>query len=366
MSKIIHFHYNVPGNTNIGDEAHVLAIQDSLRAQMPGVEIIDRPISFLCKYQLPSVVPGVRQLPLGVHNAARRLRGQSYEALLREINSADMVVIGGGGVYMDHLLPFNVPLINSMTVPIVIVGAGLNRNTGSVPFDAEQIDSIVALGTRAQLQSVRDNNTLEFLRQHGVQAEMTGDPAMFLKTGAVKSLGSGLRIGLNIAAHGWKQQAKYESAIITAYGDMAKTLAAEQGATFVYFVHHPGEVSVVEALRAQGVKFEKVVTGDARTVKAAYAGVDLSMSMMLHSTIFAFGEGVPVVGVGYDDKNKAFMELTGQTGRFLPVAEVNGQRLAGMVCDFIVSRGSAQVCLKEQYDKLERAYGVFIEKVSLL
>lgn len=363
MSRIVHFHYNVPGNTNIGDEAHVLAIQDSLRAQMLGVQIIDRPISFLCKYQLPASVPGSHSMPLGIHNAARRLRGQSYAALLAEVNSADMVVIGGGGVYMDHLLPFNVPLIDSISVPIVVVGAGLNRNTGSAPFSAEQVESIVALGTRAKLQSVRDYNTLEFLRQYGVRSEMTGDPAMFLKTDPVKKAGGGLRIGLNIAAHGWKQQTQYEDAIVIAYADMAKKLATEQGAVFKYFIHHPGELRAIELLRRQGVKFEEIISGDARTVKAAYAGVDLAVSMMLHSTIFAFGEGVPVVCVGYDDKNRAFMELTGQLGQFVPVSEINERRLDVVVHNLAASRDTVRVRLNERYTALAQAYDAFIKKM---
>lgn len=365
MIKIAHFHYNSAKNVNIGDEAHVLAIQDTLQNQLDNAEITNFPISFLCHYQIPPFIPMSHRLPLSIQNAARFLRGTSYSQLLKEINESDLVVIGGGGVYMDHLLPFNMPLLNQITTPIVVFGAGYNRNFGSAHFNDHQTKSIQELGNRAKLQSVRDVNTQTFLQELGVDSKLVGDPAMFLQKasgGSVKD--EGLNIAINIAAHGWKSQAQFEATLLDAYTAMIKDIEKRHDAMFHYFVHHPNEQSVIERLKERGVRFASIVNSDARTTKTKYASVDLTVSMMLHSTILAFGEGKPSVCVGYDDKNKSFMDLTGQSERYVRVDELTADILTQKVTDLVVDLAKNTMLAQSTYLDLKATYDDFSQRVT--
>jgi polysaccharide pyruvyl transferase WcaK-like protein len=369
VPKIVHFHYNVAGNMNIGDEAHVLAIQETLKSQIPNLEIIDLPISFLCYYQIPQTVPSARRLPLFIHNMARVLRGTSYSELLSLVNGADMVLIGGGGIYMDHLLPYNTQLLKQVKVPIVIFGAGYNSNFGSDLFDEHQTNSIIQLGHQASLQSVRDANTLLFLNKHDVKATLVGDPAVFLKKASIDPIRKSkdvLNIAINIAAHGWKQQSMYQGAIIDAYVAMMNDLRRHHKIAFHYFVHEPRELQLLDTFSQRGIEFESVINSDSRTTKAMYASMDLGILMMLHSTIFAFGEGVPIIGVGYDAKNGSFMELTAQTERFIPIQELNSQILTQKVEKLLSERTAAKTLLQKQLALHKTKYDAFTKEVIAL
>lgn len=367
MPKIVHFHYNVAGNTNIGDEAHVLAIQDTLKERIPGLEIINLPISFLCYYQIPQVVPSAHRLPLFVHNMARVLRGMPYAELLDVVNSADMVVIGGGGVYMDHLLPYNTRLIEQIRPPIVIFGAGFNSNVGSNPFNARQVKSIVRLGEQARLQSVRDANTLDFLATHNVPAVLVGDPAAFLKKATIEPIRKSddvLNVAINIAAHGWKEQSKYEPSIIDTYVTTMNDLRRHQKIAFHYFVHESRELRLLDIFAQKGIEFESVVNADSRTTKAMYASMDFGILMMLHATILAFGEGVPVIAVGYDSKNKSFMELTNQRERFVGVEALTSSELTQKAEMLLKNNSDARNLLAKELKAHQERYDVFAEKVA--
>jgi polysaccharide pyruvyl transferase WcaK-like protein len=370
MPNIVHFHYNTSSNVNIGDEAHVLAIQDALQARRKDLVITNFPISFLCYYQIPTFVPGARRLPLFLHNIARILRGTSYRRLIKTINQSDMMVIGGGGVYMDHLLPFNTALLEKVKVPIVVWGVGYNHNFGEKAFDAHQLKSIICLGKLARLQSVRDAHTFDFLTGHNVQSTLIGDPAVFLQSANIpvaQKTKQRINIAINIAAHGWKLQSTYQTKLIDSYVyTMHQLQQTSPSVAFHYFVHHPGELDVIDELVAQGVVFESIINSDARQTKAMYGAMDLTISMMLHSTILAFGEGVPAVCVGYDNKNKSFMELTRQIDQYIPVQKLTPATLAKVVTKSITSRKTSAANIRKTLQRQRKAYDTFADRVAEL
>lgn len=366
MTKIIHLHYNVKKNVNIGDEAHVLAIQDSMRSMIDDLSIIDMPISFLSKYQLPSWVFYSRAVPLLLQNMSRVLRGKSYYGLIRDMNRADLVLIGGGGVYINSLLPFNVNLIDKIKTPVVIIGAGYNRNIGSTELNNEQLESIAKLGHIAKLQSVRDVNTVNLLNKVNVKSELMCDPAIFLTPIECRWIGQSngmLNIGLNIAYHGWSGQDKYIDNIIDSYVLMAKLISGSMSVNFYYFVHHSSELSIVDKLVAKGLNISKAINYDARTTKGVYAKMDFVISMMLHSSILAFGEGVPTLCIGYDDKNISFMEMSNQQDSFINVDDLSVDLLMLKINEIVNSIDLKKQNIKNQYSDLKNKYENFVDTV---
>lgn len=365
--RIIHFNHNTIRNQNVGDEAHVLAIQDTIR-ELPGLEdvvFVDKPIDDLSLWQLPVGTPKLRRWPVWAHNAYRRAQGNRIADLVAECNDADMVLIGGGGVYMEYILPYNTRLIEDIKRPLVIYGVGYNHNFGAPAFSAQQIDSIVRMGKKAALQSVRDAGTHDFLRQHGVESTLLHDPAIFLRgTQTLKDVpANGPKIGLNIAAHGWKQEGKYLDKLVEIYTNVAKKLAKTRGAHFYYIVHHPNELPLAERLQANGVKLH-IVQGDARVLKGAYERLDLTISMMLHSTILAFGSHTPSVCIGYDKKNLAFMQLTDQEESYIDVHDVTADKLLAKVTACLDAHAPTKSRLHERHSHFAEQSQAFATRLG--
>ncbi len=338
--KIVHFHHNDKNNLNIGDQAHVLAIQEALtpRSKRP-VQFIEKSIQLLGRQVIPNkfYYPKSKYYPTVFHNVYRMLIGDGFYKVLQECNDADLVIIGGGGVYMGYLFPLNNSFIRKITTPISIVGVGYNHNLGSPDFSERQLESVRTISSQATLQSVRDSRTVDFLKEQGIEAELMCDPAIFLSerdTGLVTRREGTVNVGVNIARHGWNNQDKLKDALVDAYYEAIRRIGSAQKARFYYMMHQPNERYYVDALRQRGVEFAGVINvSDARELKGAYANLDFTISMMLHSTILAFGAGVPSINVGYDDKNIAFMRMTGQAHRYVGVDALSSRKLNKIIDD---------------------------------
>lgn len=326
--KIIHFNHNDNNNLNIGDQAHVLAIQEQLRQQSKyDVEIIEKSIQLLSYHAVPSIYyyPKSRHYPLFAQNIYRQFKGTSAKKIAEECNAADLIIIGGGGVYMSYLFPLNNQIIKLIKKPIVVFGVGYNHNIGAKPFSAKQRESVQILSHHAALQTVRDQNTLGFLQSCDVtSAKLMCDPAIFLSehdTELVKKKKK-LAIGVNLARHGWNRENTLKERLIDTYTGAFKQLEKKYDVQFFYMMHQPNEQVYFDSFKQAGIDIQLVTTDDARELKAAYAKLDVSLSMMLHSSILAFGAGTPIVEVGYDQKNEAFMKLIGQEKFYTTVDDV--------------------------------------------
>ena len=85
--KIAHLH--VWDQKNKGDRAIVLAVQELLRLNFPGCLISDFPISLLKK---------------GYKNSFQDKPGNNGRGI-KKINQADLVIIGGGGIFYSYFYP---------------------------------------------------------------------------------------------------------------------------------------------------------------------------------------------------------------------------------------------------------------------
>ena len=296
MKRIIHFNHNVKNNLNIGDQAHVKAIQETLaRLYDDELEFVERPIQLLSQHTIPSkpYYPKSKLYPTFIQNFYGILSGESASKLIEECNKADLVLIGGGGVYMSYLFPLNDKLIESITTPIVLFGVGYNHNLGAPEFSERQLNSVHTLAHKARIQAVRDKVTHDFLKRHGIESAIMCDPAIFLSEIDQQDDmdGGTLKIAINMARHGWNNQAALQDRIVDAYAELIQNIKKQQPSRFYYFVHQPNELKYVDLLQKKGITFDGIVNASARETKSAYRRVDVSVSMMLHSSILAFGAG---------------------------------------------------------------------------
>ncbi|MFA5023702.1 MAG: polysaccharide pyruvyl transferase family protein [Patescibacteria group bacterium] len=313
--KIAHLH--VWDKKNKGDVAIVLAVQELLNKKFPGCQINDFPVSLL-------------------KNVGVMAKGAiaDRQLMIKKINQADLVVIGGGGIFYSYFLPFNRDVVEAIKRPIVLFGVGYIREVDAPKLSREAARSVVALVKKAKAVGVRDNNTKRFLVKNGVSAkkiEVIGDPAALLtekkpKIATLRKLGLArpnkkIKIGLNLNYSGWLGFGKWQEDILKAYQEAAEYFlkkyggsggsgreADKTGAQFYYLKHHPGENKIYPELK---IKDLRVVDLRPAEQKYVYGQMDLVIGMMLHAGVLAFGAEAPEISVAYDLRNYSFAEFIG-------------------------------------------------------
>jgi len=258
--KIAHIH--VWDKTNKGDLAIVLAVQELLNSAFPSLEITDYPVEALKNYDAKTA---------------------------SAINRADLVVMGGGGLFYRYFLPFSLEMLQAIKKPFVVFGVGYIREVGARSLTPVERGSIINLAKRADLLTVRENYTKKFLQKYGVAAEkikVIGDPALLLSEKTqVKNLKTGFKLGLNLNYSGW-----------LGFGPWRED------------IHHPGEDAIYPALKIKGLK---IINEEPHTQKALYGQLDLVIGMMLHSCVMAAGAITPEINVAYDLRNRNFARFLG-------------------------------------------------------
>ena len=208
----------------------------------------------------------------------------SPSQLSKMINQYDLCIIGGGGVYSACFLPMNDQLLKSIKIPIVLYGPGNNRDFGQDPLTKAQEESIFTLNKCARLSSVRDLETYTFLERLNIKNVNTiGDPAIFLgsrRTDRIIFNKNKIKIGLNIASHGWTLQTVFLDKVISEYIKTCKFLLKNFNVQIVYLQHDSSEKYVINKLKK---KFPIQVANYAPyEMKWVYDNLDLVIGMRLH------------------------------------------------------------------------------------
>lgn len=311
IKKIAHLH--VWDQQNKGDAAIVLAVQELLRKNFPASRIIDFPVDFLKK------------------DLSHERSGEKA-AILKKINQADLVIIGGGGIFYSYFLPYDLDVIRAITKPVIIFGGGYIKEVDAADLNQEAIKSVSTLVKQACAVGVRDFKTKEFLVKNGAcpgKIKVIGDPAALLvekkpPRAVLKKLGlinsslkskPKIKIGFNLNYSGWLGFGKWHDDILRAYWEVADYFLKRYGSPggpgveFYYLKHHPGEKQIYPELK---IKNLRVVDLEPADQKYVYGQLDLVIGMMLHAGVMAFGAGTPEISVAYDLRNYSFAEFIGQ------------------------------------------------------
>jgi polysaccharide pyruvyl transferase WcaK-like protein len=221
----------------------------------------------------------------------------------------------------------NAKLIKSIEIPIVLYGVGHIQNLEDVGLTDAQTESIRLLNTCTELISVRDELTHRFLKDLGTNdVHVIGDPAIFLASRETSQPAldeNKIKIGVNLACHGWTLHSQYLDRTIEEYIKICKFLIKQLNAEIVYLKHHPHEGRAIESLKKKLSVKVADTSSDPYEMKFIYGELDLVIGMMMHSAVLAFGSGTPVISVAYDIKNYAFMEFIGQRDRVVDVRKLD-------------------------------------------
>ncbi len=280
--KIAHIH--VWDQKNKGDHAIVLAVQELLRANFLNCQIQDFPVEVLKKKNTNTI---------------------------KELNQADFVIIGGGGIFYSYFLPFDIEVIQAIEKPIYIFGLGYIKEVDAPPWEEDKTKSVIALVNKAKRVGVRDYNTKKFLSTNGIpdqKIEVIGDPAIFLteKSPQNFTFNENIKIGLNLNYSGWLGFGKWRDDILQAYKEVIDYFHKEYSAQVYYLKHHPGEENIYKEL---GVEDLIMVDLEPAEQKYVYGQLDLVIGMMLHVGVMTFGALTPEISVAYDIRNYGFAEF---------------------------------------------------------
>ncbi|RJR30640.1 polysaccharide pyruvyl transferase family protein [Candidatus Parcubacteria bacterium] len=334
--KIAHIH--VWDKKNKGDVSIVMAVQQLLKNTFGKAEITDFPVEVLKK---------------------------NISQDLKDLNKADLIVIGGGGIYYSWFTPFNIEFINKLNPPVVIFGVGYIREYGSPSLRKNDIKSIVSLNRKAVLISVRDNYTKKFLIRAGVpnkKIAVIGDPAIFLKEKKSKiGLSSKLKIGINLNYSGWMGFGKYEKKIIRSFSKVCYYFKKYRNAKIYYLMHHPDEKNVYHKINCNGLK---VINLPPMEQKFIYGKMNLVIGMMLHSAVLSFGANTPEINVAYDLRNRSFADFIGFPELLISSKKITENLLLETAIKVINNEKFYRDKFKEKKEKISLNHQQFLQKIK--
>ncbi|MDP2874025.1 MAG: polysaccharide pyruvyl transferase family protein [bacterium] len=342
MITIAHFH--VWDQKNKGDHAIVLAVQELLEQALGKIKFVDL--------------------------AARDLR-ELNEKILKKVNRADLVVVGGGGIYYEWFMPFDSEGIKKIEPPLVLYSIGYIRMLGMRRLAKTDLETIRTLNERASFSSVRDFHTKQFLIRAGVpkdKIQVIGDPAIFLseqKTRKIPFPKNRPKIGLNACYHGWMKFGQFEKPILESLFLAGQTLSQKHHAKLYYMKQHPDEEYVIKNLQDRGLDLT-VVDLPPRQQKWAYRQLDLLIGMMMHSAVLSFGAETPQINIGYDIKNRSFAKYIGMRELMVRPRDLEPGSFSQMVENIFQQRDSYQHRFAVRKASIWRKQEKFLEQVKQL
>ena len=294
----------------------------------------------------------------------------------------DLMVIGGGGYYyldaegrLADRVARDLDVLSGLQCPIVSLCPGVNRllradGSGDDGVDAATRETLARLLDRLALSSARDETSTALLERALPGRTVTlADPALFLTPSGSPppSRHDGLlRIGLNLAFHG-PNSSRTLLARLAVVATAMRMLARQEACRFTYFVHSDPERLIPYLLRQAGVPVAEVVDCDEPAeMVTRYAGIDMHVCQMLHSSILAMNAGVPTLNLGYDTKNAAFLRLMGVERYCLPAAATDATAFGTALAALVAERARLAPALRARKVVLRAEMDAYLARLAAL
>ena len=339
------------GFGNTGDEAILAALLADLRALAPA---------------LSAAVTAEDTASTSAAHGVDAVHWRDVPAIAAAVRDADLVLVGGGGLFQDslafdpdailtsrhHGISFygGIPLLAAaFGTPCAMYAVGV----GPLTTPAGRSGTRAAF-EQAGLITVRDAGSKEILVRLGIDAgrvAVTGDPAFALAPApreraderrAAAGLDTAARPRIGVALRHWEigvDPSHWEEQVahgLDTFLDEVKGVAA-----FVPFQARgeglTDDVAVARRVQARMRNAARTAVlgagaSPAETL-AAIAGCDVVLGMRLHSLVFAMSAGVAAVALAYDPKVRAAMAEAEDAGPTLDLASVDARALADALTD---------------------------------
>jgi len=278
------------GARNAGDDASLEQIVSSIRSEAPDMKI---------------------------HVIARRdvnVDGGTYVNRLnifgirRAIKCSRSFILGGGSLIQNKtsnrsllFYAYLSGLAKRLCCPTEIVGGGIGPINGML---AEALaEKMLKNCSRATL---RDRTSFDFASHIINNSELTVDPVMLCDGFVQHSTASAVpalqgRFCVNIRSLGSKKQ---DEKLILGLSTAVCGLSVRTGSRPTVVILSPEDENI--SYRLASLCGADILYVNRHNFKIAFAPFDFCIAMRLHSAVFAFKSGVPVVCLSYDPKVEAF------------------------------------------------------------
>lgn len=241
--------------------------------------------------------------------------------ILSAMKKTKTFLSGGGSLIQDvtstksimyYLLLMR--LAKCMHLPVMVYANGVG------PIDKQKnILSTVKEFNKADLITLREKDSMEFLRQIGVTNEkitVTADPTFTLDCAdeeVVESILDSLSVPkdkgiIAVSLRNWKNAQKYfEREIVINLDEICEAYNL-----YPLFIpmQYPNDLEfskkILASMKHKGAVIDRQYDG--AVLKGIFKKCSITLGMRLHSLIYSFGVGVPVIGLSYDPKVKSFLE----------------------------------------------------------
>ncbi|MFN8575851.1 MAG: polysaccharide pyruvyl transferase CsaB [Candidatus Sericytochromatia bacterium] len=303
------------GFGNIGDEAILTSIVDTIRNSKPNTEFVVLSSNTSYTSDMLNV------------KAINRL---NIPSIIFELLSADLFISGGGGLMQDVTGPASVSyyggllkIAQMMNVNTMVYAQGVGPLSKNI-----NINITKNIFNKVDAITVRDNTSYNDLIQMGVsknKIQVTADPALLLDSVSkeeVKNIFSESGIDLNLPIigiairpwHSWYERQlkaftsiiyqlakKYNMQIVLIPFQLSSDLWMSREAETCFKLRPDSDVKITVLEKELNPKQMMGVIGQ----------ISMIIGMRLHALIMAAAQNVPSVGIAYDPKVKHFSELAG-------------------------------------------------------
>lgn len=339
------------GAGNVGDEAILISELESMRKGLDPVEFHVLSFDPDRTGRLTRDIPEVRKIiRMG---SKRNVLKSRFADILRAMREADVVMIGGGGLFQDIYNHYPIPFFTSMALlarmhrkPLVLYSLGI----GPIRTSFGRYLSRLAAKS-ADIVSVRDSGSKKLLEGLGVRKkiEICADPAFLLEpvwnercadiVSRIVNRSGGPVIGVCVQD-------------LLAWGDEERktlagtldSLADERGARIIFIPFgsyrdswSKSEASVNVDTAASG-KIAAMMEQDCDLIEedlspgevlSVLGKMDLVISMRLHGLILGLAAGIPVVALTYEEETKlrGLMTRIDEEESLFDVRSLDGEKL---------------------------------------
>ena len=338
------------GRGNAGDDAILLAILTELRT-------IDPDLTF----QVFSRKPEETRMTYRVNSF---YIFNLFQAI-RNFKKAKLSINGGGSLMQDvtssRSLWFYLWTLASAKrhgCPVIMYGCGI----GPIKGDSNRIRAAKVINRYVDAITLRDPNSLKELESMGVtkpKISLAADTTVILPPAAPDVLDGILE------SHGIPADGQYVGFALRPWPNFEEKLShiaaaadyvyEKYGMTPVFFPLEPRldlDASKRVISRMKGP--HHLLTGHftAGQTIGILSRMKVVVSMRLHGLIFSASQGVPLVGIVYDQKVSSFLSYIGQT-LYEDLNAISTESLCGLI-DQAVERGKDPDFLSESVEKLRR------------
>lgn len=338
------------GRGNAGDDAILLAILTELRAINPDLS-----------FQVFSRNP----LDTRVNYRVNAFYTFHFWKAVHYFKRAKLFINGGGSLMQDvtsfrslWFYLWTLAAAKRHDCPVIMYGCGI----GPIRNGRNRIRAAKVMNRYVDAITLRDPDSLKELEVLGVTApkiSLSADTTVILPA-APADVVDGILESCQIPADG-----NYIGFVLrpwSGFDEKVKDLAAAAdyvyetyGLTPVFFPIEP-RLDVAAAQRVTNR-----MSAPHYVIKDAYSAAQtigilsrmkIVVSMRLHGLIFAAGQGVPLVGIVYDQKVSSFLSYIGQD-LYQDLADITADTLKSLI-DGAVSRGKDTQFLSQSVEKLRR------------